>query len=296
MSSPYQSNLLRFLVGQYHSGIERHRQAVRKTRSAVAFGVEMGAEVGMVLAMTPVYAAVRVSQSAGRKLRQSVTRRRLSATFSKVTGRLSALSGGEQLAGRSQLPIAHPTEQTGDLEQKVTAGLVRTISKSIVRVISSFAVRATDIVRETMGQLVLADEDKGDLVRPTLSFWIAVLEAVANLKPRWSVKSLKSAFTALPHAASNELPISRQSRQLNVGAAMPLLCSDSVGRLQSVLDIELSAVATQPLEAKVTAFEYIEHPLETALRWIDQILAWLEDYWKRIAEVWHRWLARAQHD
>jgi len=270
-----------------------------------------------------VYAAVRASQSAGRKLRQSVTNRRLSATFSKVAGRLRGSSGGDWLTVRSQSPIANNAEQTGEVEQNVAAGLVRTVSKSIVRVISKSAARVTDIVRATMGQLVTADEcetaiasssvqaaslqsgdtpsnkKKDSLVRPTLSFWVAVLEAVANLKPGWKVKGLKSAFITLSQTASNELPSSRQSRQLNASAAtaIPLvcsdvMCSDSVGSLQSVLDIELGAAATQPLEAKVTAFEYIEHPLETALKWIDRILTWLETHWKRLVKVWYQWLAR----
>jgi hypothetical protein len=323
MSGPYQSNILRFLVGQYHSGVERHRQAVRKTRAAAIFGVEVAAEVGMVLAMTPVYAAVRVSQSAGRKLRQPVTKQRLSATFSKVAGRLRAASGGEQLAARSQLLISNHAKQTGDVEQKATAGLARTISNSIVRVISRSAVRVSDIVRITMGRLVTADENevaiapsciqttdlqsdntlsnqkKGSLVRPTLSFWVAVLEAVANLKSRWKAKRLKSAFAALPpHARSNELPISQQSRRLKADAvtATLLICSDSVGSLRPALEAQLSAAATDSLEAKVTAFEYVEHPLETALRWIDRILSWLETQWKLLAEVWYRWLARTQHE
>ena len=73
VSGPYQSNLLRFFVGQYQRGLNRHRKAVRQTRSTIALGSELGAAV----AVFPVYAAVRAARSVGQNIKQSVQRLRL---------------------------------------------------------------------------------------------------------------------------------------------------------------------------------------------------------------------------
>ncbi|MEM9817679.1 MAG: hypothetical protein AAF827_14920 [Cyanobacteria bacterium P01_D01_bin.6] len=332
MSGPYQSNILRFWIRQYRLGVERHRQAVRKTRSAVTTGVEAGVVVATALAMTPVYAAARMSRSAGRKLRQSVMKRRLSATVSAVVGRLRDSSGEERLVESSPSPKAE------SVAQKAAAGLVRTTPKSIVSVVSWFALKTTSIVRTAVGRLVSISDDesaitlastqsstfqpselqsgelqsgelqssdlqsgrlspnqeKARLVRPLRSFWVALLEAVANLNLRWRGKRLKSAFAALPNAISDELPGSRQSRRLNssVSITIPLAQCDRAGSLQPASDaVRLNAAANRPLDAKVTAFEYIEHPLEIALRWVDRILTRLESWWKILTDAWYQWRA-----
>ena len=77
-SSPYQSNLLRFFVRQCRQGMNRHRLAVRKTRLSVA----LGRELGVVVAVTPVYALFRTAQDigkrAGKVLKQAVDKLQLS--------------------------------------------------------------------------------------------------------------------------------------------------------------------------------------------------------------------------
>lgn len=65
-SGPYQSNVLRFLIRQYRHGVSRHAKAVLQTRSTVSFGVSVGATV----ALFPVYAAVRASQSTTQTLKR----------------------------------------------------------------------------------------------------------------------------------------------------------------------------------------------------------------------------------
>ncbi len=82
---------------------------------------------------------------------------------------------------------------------------------------------------------------------------------------------------------------------------MSLPQSKSGGDLISVsvsevdLDIGLEAAADRLLDAKVVAFEYVEHPLETVLKWIDRLLTWVEGQWQILMEVWRRWLSRKRN-
>ena len=70
---PYQSNLFRFVIGQYRQGMDRHRRAVRGARTTAAWGLGVGATVTFL----PLVAMAKASHGAGRRLRQSVTSRRL---------------------------------------------------------------------------------------------------------------------------------------------------------------------------------------------------------------------------
>ena len=90
MSGPYRSNLLRFVIGQYRDGIERHRRAVRKTKTSVT----LAAEVGVGVALFPVYALVHASQVAAQKLGEATETGRLSRTSQKKR-RLLNFSGFE---------------------------------------------------------------------------------------------------------------------------------------------------------------------------------------------------------
>ncbi len=75
-SGPYQSNVLRFFVGQYRQGLNRHCRAVDQTRSNIA----LGAELGVAVALVPVYAALRTAQGVRHKLTQSIYKLQLAAT------------------------------------------------------------------------------------------------------------------------------------------------------------------------------------------------------------------------
>ena len=413
MSGPYQSNILRLLVGQYRLGLDRHRRAVMNTRSTVA----LGAEVGAAFAMTPVYVAVRMSQVARQKLRWTVAQRYLPSAFSKAMNRLSSL-GSRRLLGRRgltawsrYLPNDLPDNGT---EHEDTASLAKqAVSRSVPKVFSKFVLKAISVLRTLMGKAVSviyeenfyqrncevavttfsqslssqsfdvlssepsSNQTKSSLVWSMRSFWVALLEAVANLKPRWNNKRLESASVALPNAASSrELPNGCQSRQLSldfVNAASQssdVLSSESSSnetksslvwstrsfwvalleavanlkprwndkRLESasvafpnttvselpsgyqlrqlsldfvedalpsaegqveddpqtmpVLAVDLSVAANRFLDAKVIAFEYVEHPLETALKWIDRILTWVESRWKTLVKAYLDWISK----
>ncbi|MGB3787688.1 MAG: hypothetical protein WA949_06740 [Phormidesmis sp.] len=297
------------------------------TQSTVALGIE----VGSALAMTPVYAAVRMSQSAKRKLRQSMTNRRWLEPLTKVVGQLK-YSGVGGLVVRSRLSV------TDDAEAKKTAGVgLQATGFSVYRIIAQSAVKAMGIVRAAVGWVVpvdaveedetaiapsstpsdivqpnsaqynctqsgeiSSDKAQGSLVWPIHSFWVAVLRAIANSKSRRNVKNLKSAFATLPEATAKALYGKRPSTRLKPALrnALPLPQSKSGGDLISVsvsevdIDIGLEAAADRLLDAKVVAFEYVEHPLETVLKWIDRLLTWVEGQWQILMEVWRRWLLR----
>ncbi len=74
-SGLYQSRALKFVIGRFQQGRDRHRQAVLKARSAAVSGAVLGA----ALASTPVYAVVRASRRVGQTLRRS-----LAAGFSGI--------------------------------------------------------------------------------------------------------------------------------------------------------------------------------------------------------------------
>ena len=337
MSGPYQSNILRFLVGQYRIGLDRHRRAVMNTRSTVA----LGAEVGAVLAMTPVYAAVRLSRLARQKLRKALGKRRLPAAFSKAIGRLKS-SKSEGLLGRRGLTIwpSNPQPYDGDEQVETVSLAERVRSRPVVKAIAGFFAKAVSIVHTAIGRVVpveseknirqenyaveitaspqssnflasetSSDQARGSLVWSMRSFWVALLEAVANLKTRWNARRLKSAFAALPNTAS-ELPSSSELGQLSLDFvnAVPLPRGKAGGKLQTVSSskidlraatnqsieaqsIESQYLESQYLEAKVAAFEYTEHPLEMVLKWIDRILTWVESRWETLMKAWHRWVS-----
>jgi len=67
-SGPYQSKLLRLAIAQYRQSVDRHHRAVRQARSTAVLGVELGT----VLALTPVSAAMKAVQNAGVRARQAI--------------------------------------------------------------------------------------------------------------------------------------------------------------------------------------------------------------------------------
>lgn len=68
VSGLYQSSALKFFIGQFRQGRDRHRQAVLKARNAAVSGAVLGA----ALASIPVYAVVRASRRVGQNLRRSL--------------------------------------------------------------------------------------------------------------------------------------------------------------------------------------------------------------------------------
>ncbi|MGB3669484.1 MAG: hypothetical protein WA984_05195, partial [Phormidesmis sp.] len=116
-SGPYQSNVLRFFVGQYRQGLNRHCRAVDQTRSNIA----LGAELGVAVALVPVYAALRTAQGVRHKLTQSIYKLQLAATrtqakklidFSPFKGLSSAptCASEHESKGPEMTPVVHSAD------------------------------------------------------------------------------------------------------------------------------------------------------------------------------------------
>lgn len=214
-SGRYQSNLLRFLVGQYWQGMARHRRAVRETRSTIA----LGGELGVAVVLSPVAMALRASRKRFQKLKQSVTKVRLSLgraqdadkllTFSGF-GRLSAVS--EHLSMRWKSPFGRgaliPSNESSVAEdakeekasQSVIVRWWRSVRHALTAPLRKWSGpeisgplgnRALDSTGELSVELALNKtaglivfERRRDLSVPTVSFWVEVLRVVAWLRSR----------------------------------------------------------------------------------------------------------------
>lgn len=70
--------------------------------------------------------------------------------------------------------------------------------------------------------------------------------------------------------------------------AQPAAAQSALGmRSEAVKANELNAERVHCLDADVIAVDYIEHPLEKLLKWVDRLLLWVEAQWQRMAD----WLA-----
>lgn len=93
VSGAYQSSLLRFVVGQYRSGVDRHRKALGRVNSTV----RLSAELGTAVVVLPVYIAARASVAAGRRLSAALRGRSL-PKLSVRARQLLNFSGFDSLA------------------------------------------------------------------------------------------------------------------------------------------------------------------------------------------------------
>ncbi len=178
----------------------------------------------------------------------------------------------------------------------------------------------------------LAFRQKSSLAHSVRSFWVEVLRVMAWLcraHPPAKVSQLPEGTVQLPSA---RLPKEPPKEFLSLGKAaavsglLPNISStatskaismvsstattirqtrvlstrqDSVAVLTSVsLSERLAALngnseGADYLETDVIAFDYIEHPLETLLKWVDRICLWLEDRWRAFQDWVLRFLRKA---
>ena len=122
VSDSYQSSVLRFVVGHYRRGANRHRDAISRANTRV----RVSAEVGTALIGLPIYMTARAAVIAGRKLRQVLDKQQLptisaqarkvlnfsgfegledAVTNSDATGTLAVDVANSQLKQRSARPI-----------------------------------------------------------------------------------------------------------------------------------------------------------------------------------------------
>ncbi len=124
------------------------------------------------------------------------------------------------------------------------------------------------------------------LVRPVLSFWVEVLKRVIQLQPR--SKRFSSRMAKLP-SGSEVLEPSPQSRlspgPALIGLASNLQCALPAYRPAAPTVKRLDSAGTADWEADVLAVDYIEHPLERLLKWVDRLLLRIENRWQALFAV-----------
>ncbi|MGI8934020.1 MAG: hypothetical protein ACR2FS_08090 [Phormidesmis sp.] len=130
---------------------------------------------------------------------------------------------------------------------------------------------------------VLPGQSRG-LMQPVLLFWIEVLKTVAQRQKR--SKRFSSRIPKLS-SGSGRLSDSSPKPRLAPGpalieAASNLQCAWPAHRPITSAVKSVGSASTADWEADVLAASYIEHPLEKLLKWVDQILLWLETHWQTL--------------
>jgi hypothetical protein len=176
-------------------------------------------------------------------------------------------------------------------------------------------------VRSLFSETGLAFGQNPSLVSSFRSFWLEVLSVMAWLYRDYSPKVFHRSEEAvrLPAASPPRLPsglekaaeislaISRAGtiQTLDPGSAFQTNIAATNIAATNIAVLEHVAVSdrlasdqtsseahyldgTDYLEAHVIAFDYIEHPLETLLKWVDRICLWMEDRW----QAFKGWLLR----
>lgn len=252
MSSPYQSSVLRFVVGQYREGLDRHRRAVCHARTSVTLGMEIAAS----LAFVPAYAMARAAKTVQRKLSESARNR--SPGTAGETARLLDFSDFDEL-------LAIATPQPNSAMDTVTEALAsegdflsheKPLLQTLCAVGSCLLPRQINALRaiSTAEQLHEHDSQNADDLRRAsrLSAWDRVFQ--------WGQRTI-SRMTALPTLSrQSSHPIVKQQHALELAQRITGVASDLETRsLVLVLNHEriwkgLSARQQKKLQAQISAF------------------------------------------
>ncbi|MEL7316104.1 MAG: hypothetical protein AAFN08_14350, partial [Cyanobacteria bacterium J06559_3] len=145
------------------------------------------------------------------------------------------------------------------------------------------------------------------LTRPVHDFWVEVLRAVTWLKQRYGARPIScltsrwrafaeqamlpsvSIETGLSGTETGLLP-ALEGEQIVVASRDRRFIFNQTMREQrsAVLAPEGMATAQSQRnqadywETGIVAVDYIEHPLETVLKWVDRILLWIEAQWQTL--------------
>lgn len=334
-SGPYQSNLLRFVLGQYRQGMSRHRRAVRQARST--------ASLGAALTLLPVYAVVYASQRIARQLGQAVTTGRWFGMAAKTAELLDFSDFDQAFAlkssateGSNSTKLSRIALESNGLAESLTEypmvqallAVGKCLSPAQVKLLSGMtaassrqlAVQSFSRALQQRAASLFNRRRRADLQASQRITGIA-----SDLKTRSLVLILgqTTVWKGLSAVQQGQLQsqialfLEREGAQPadSFAATQPL--GSLSGRLAPVLDLlthdlaqalthRKSAIVAAPaartvaveipsgdlsycLEADVIAVDYIEHPLEKLLKWVDQILLWLEKWlgkcFKRSSQV-----------
>lgn len=147
---------------------------------------------------------------------------------------------------------------------------------------------------------------KDGLVQPVRSFWIAVLQVMSE----WFCCGKN---VACPRHLTPEC-LKLPTLSFLVGRSVDSLPSDSLSSLQYILPISCRYVSPLPqhvysvqtatlstttgdtssyLDATVISVDYVEHPLEKFLKWVDRCLVQIETWWQRFVGLRRHWYKKA---
>lgn len=155
-SGPYQSNLLRFFVGQYWQGLARHRRAVRETRSTIALGSEIAAAV----VLSPVVMVARASQKRLQTLKASVQKLRLSLGHARSAVKLFDFSGFDRVSAASEclnLQVLQPFLKSRQLGGAVVEAAVA--EKAAADAVVEIAITEAVVAEAAMVRTLIAVAD-----------------------------------------------------------------------------------------------------------------------------------------
>lgn len=320
-SGPYQSNLFRFVIGQYRQGLERHRQAVRGARATVTLGAAL-----------PVYALLSICQLAGRKLRQYGLSSRLFGSQAGVANLLdfsdfdqhlvpqemrNALVVDCETCAAAERGMAQMLMMVGACLDPLQVKMLLTVRSAtndpaagrITGIASDLETRSLVLVKgHTLVWSGLSAAQQTELqaqmgqcaiARPTRSFWVEVLRVLMWLQRRYRSKAtaaLPSQLTGLPPASPelSALPrgMAKYQKIIRPELKMPsrvIAASSSSSR--SLAGRSALGLATETesdgdhllyLDADAVATGYVEHPLEKLLKWVDRLLLWVEKQYRAV--------------
>ncbi|MEL6938005.1 MAG: hypothetical protein AAFO84_02305 [Cyanobacteria bacterium J06598_1] len=218
-SGPYQSNLLRFFVGQYWQGLARHQRALRETRSAI----EIGGKIGAVAVLSPVVMISRVSQKRFRQLKQSATKLRCSLGRAQGPNKVLDFSGFDRLsavADRLNLqalkPLLKPGSLSAEAEEMHASEADCEVSAAVKTVAITEAVAAEAIMAKTLlavGSRLSSGQQneltQGASRHPIVMRWWQSARALvsATLRKQMMCQSLESSEAQLEEAATRDVQV-----------------------------------------------------------------------------------------
>lgn len=327
-SGPYQSNLFRFVIGQYRQGLNRHRRAVRGARSTVTLGAAL-----------PVYAVVSICQLAGRKLRQYGLRSRLFGSQTEAANLLDFSDFDEhrvpQKVGEKALVVDCNTRvaaergmaqmlmmigacldplqvkilsaarsATNDLAAGRITGIASDLETRSLVLVKGHALVWNGLSAAQQTELQTQIEHSA-LVRPARSFWVEVLRVLMWLQRRYRANPtvalpsrliglpvVKSELSALPGTAAGHRKMIRSELEMPeraiAASGNPLQVSVGRSTLGLAAQKEGNGDRSVYLDADAVATGYVEHPLEKLLKWVDRLLLRAEKLYRAV----RLWLSR----
>ena len=143
ISDSYQSSVLRFVVGHYRRGVNRHRDAVSRANTRV----KVSAEVGTALIGLPIYMTARAAVIAGRKLRQALDKKQL-PTLSAQARKVLNFSGFEDLEDAVTDPDTTDTLAVDVVNSQLKQRSARPIFQTLVAVGNCLSLRQLELISD----------------------------------------------------------------------------------------------------------------------------------------------------